>query len=275
LCEIEREIQQKGVTVDTHATTTSRRHFLRLTTSLAASTLTLTFANAQPASPIIKAVAFDALAIFDPRSVFHLAEELFPGHGEELSTSWRTRQFEYTWLRNSMHQYKDFWHVTQDALVYAANQCNIKINPAQATQLMSAYLRLKPWPDVPPLLQTLRKCGIRLALLSNFTPTMMESCVMASGLESQFEFQLSTDQVQAFKPDPVAYALATQSFHLQKEQIVFVAFGAWDAAGAKSFGYPTYWANRTSVPAEELGVRPDAAHQDLSQLLDFIRSKNG
>jgi 2-haloacid dehalogenase len=273
--QIKREIQQKGVTVDTHATTTSRRHFLRLTTSLAASTLTLIFAKAQPASPIIKAVAFDALAIFDPRSVFHLAEELFPGHGEELSTSWRTHQFEYTWLRNSMHQYKDFWHVTQDALVYAANKCNIKINPAQATQLMSAYLRLKPWPDVPPMLQTLRKCGIRLALLSNFTPTMMQSCVMTSGLESQFEFQLSTDQVQTFKPDPVAYALATQSFRLQKEQIVFGAFGAWDAAGAKSFGYPTYWANRTGVPAEELGTRPDRAHQDLSQLPDFIRSKNG
>jgi 2-haloacid dehalogenase len=255
--QIEHETQQKGGPVDTHATNTSRRHYLRLSTSLAASTLTLPLANAQPPSPIIKAVAFDALAIFDPRSVFHLAEELFPGRGEELSNSWRTRQFEYTWLRNSMHQYKDFWHVTQDALVYAANQSNIKINPAQTTQLMRAYLQLKPWLDVPPMLQTLRKRGIRLALLSNFTAAMME-------------FQLSTDQVQAFKPNPIAYGLATRSFHLQRDQIAFVAFGAWDAVGSKSFGYPTYWANRTNAPAEELGARPDAVHQDLSQLPDFL-----
>jgi len=36
---------------------------------------------------------------FDPRPVFALAEELFPGEGAELSNAWRTRQFEYAWLR--------------------------------------------------------------------------------------------------------------------------------------------------------------------------------
>jgi 2-haloacid dehalogenase len=40
----------------------------------------------------IKAVAFDAFPIFDPRPVFALAEELFPGTG--LGDEWRTRQFE-------------------------------------------------------------------------------------------------------------------------------------------------------------------------------------
>lgn len=267
--------------MNTHTVVTfisvSRRRFLRFTGSLAASTLVLSFAKAQPA-PSIKAVAFDALAIFDPRPVFHLAEELFPGRGDALSDSWRTRQFEYTWLRNSMHHYVDFWQVTRDALVYAANQCRVEISSAQTTRLMSAYLQLEPWPDVLPALQTLQERGVRLALLSNFTATMMTSCIKASGLESQFEFQLSTDEVRTFKPDPIAYALATNSFHLQKDQIAFVAFGAWDAAGAQSFGYPTYWTNRNNAPVEELGARPDAVHQDLRLLPEFIlhpRSTNG
>jgi 2-haloacid dehalogenase len=43
----------------------------------------------------IKAIAFNALPIFDPRPVCALAEQLFPGKGAELSSAWRTRQFEY------------------------------------------------------------------------------------------------------------------------------------------------------------------------------------
>ena len=46
-------------------------------------------------SPKIKAIAFDAFPIFDPRPVFALAEQFFPGKGAELSNAWRTRQFEY------------------------------------------------------------------------------------------------------------------------------------------------------------------------------------
>ena len=48
---------------------------------------------------MIKAVAFDAFPILDPRPVFALAERLFPGNGARLTSLWRTRQFEYTWLR--------------------------------------------------------------------------------------------------------------------------------------------------------------------------------
>ena len=51
---------------------------------------------------------------------------------------------------------------------------------------------------------------------------------------------------------------------------VFAAFGGWDAAGAKSFGYLTVWVNRFNQPAEELGARPDAIVTDLDGLLDFV-----
>jgi hypothetical protein len=47
----------------------------------------------------IRAIAFDGLAVFDVRPVAALSEQIFPGRGAELSALWRTRQFEYTWLR--------------------------------------------------------------------------------------------------------------------------------------------------------------------------------
>jgi len=40
---------------------------------------------------------------------------------------------------------------------------------------------------------------------------------------------------------------------LRKEEIVFAAFGGWDAVGAKWFGYPTFWVNRAHVARKSLG----------------------
>ena len=70
------------------------------------------FANEAVASRrTIKAVAFDAFPILDPRPVFALVNELYPEKGVELSNVWRTRQFEYTWLRTMSRRYSDWgWH---------------------------------------------------------------------------------------------------------------------------------------------------------------------
>ena len=51
---------------------------------------------------------------------------------------------------------------------------------------------------------------------------------------------------------------------------IHAAFGGWDAAGAKSFGYPTVWVNRLGQPIEELDVQPDRTVTDLNGLLDFV-----
>jgi 2-haloacid dehalogenase len=261
--------------LDTSANPTGiyRRQFLRTAVAAGAiTTLTLRSLSAQGVRPAIKAVAFDAFAIFDARSVLHLAEEIFPGRGAALSDQWRTRQFEYTWLRNSMREYQDFWRVTEDALSYAAKQTGVTLDPAHGKRLMAAYLELKPWPDVAAIIDELHRRGLRLALLTNWTATMQRACLQGAGLETTFEFQLSTDRVRAYKPDPAAYGMGPDAFGLEKREIAFVAFGGWDAAGAKAFGYPTYWTNRLNLPFEELGVLPDATFHDLSGLPRFIDS---
>ena len=59
---------------------------------------------------------------------------------------------------------------------------------------------------------------------------------------------------------------------LPREEIAFAAFGGWDAAGAKVFGYRTYWVNRANAPAEELGVDPDGIGTNLQDLTEFVLS---
>lgn len=218
----------------------------------------------------LRAVAFDAFPILDPRPVFALVEELYPERGVELSKVWRTRQFEYTWLRTLSRRYSDFWQVTDDALVFAAKALKVELTPENHARLMEAYLKLRCWPEVPSALQSLKKAGIRLAFLSNMTARMLETGIRNSQLDGIFDHVLSTDRVKAFKPDPRAYQLGPDALGLKREQILFAAFAGWDAAGAKSFGYPTFWVNRHRQPAEELGVPLDAMGKNLNDLVAFV-----
>jgi 2-haloacid dehalogenase len=218
----------------------------------------------------IKAVAFDGFPILDPRPVFALVDQLFPEQGAELSTVWRTKQFEYTWLRTMSRRYSDFWQVTDDALVFAAKALKVELTPEKHSRLMDAYLKLRCWPDVPAALRSLKAAGIRIAFLSNLTPKMLEAGIRNSQLEGMFDEVLSTDRVKVYKPDPRAYQMGVDAFGLQAEQILFAAFAGWDAAGAKSFGYPTFWVNRQNQAAEELGVAPDATGGSLDDLTAFL-----
>ena len=223
--------------------------------------------------PAFRAVAFDGFPVIDARPVFARVEEMFPDKGAELSAAWRTRQFEYTWLRTLGGQYADFWHVTEDALMFAAKSIKIELSPERRDRLMQTYLELKAWPDVLPALRQLRAAGLRMAFLSNLTAPMLDAVVRNSGLEGLFEDHLSTDRVQAFKPDSRAYQMGLDAFGLKKEEIVFAAFAGWDAAGAKWFGYPTFWVNRAKAGLEELGVAPDGSGTGLNDLVAFATAR--
>jgi 2-haloacid dehalogenase len=221
----------------------------------------------------IKLVAFDAFPIFDARPVFALAERLFPGKGAELSNIWRTRQFEYAWLHTLSRRYRDFWQVTDDALVFAAKALQLELTRESRVVLMDAWLQLKCWPEVPAALRALKASGLRLAFLSNMTSEMLEAGVRNSGLENLFDGVLSTDRVQAYKPDPRAYHMALDAFRLRPQEIAFAAFAGWDAAGARAFGYRTFWVNRLKQPAEELGVAPDAIGTTLDDLVAYLTGR--
>src|SRR5215469_16523775 len=179
----------------------NRRQFLR-TTATALGTLPLIGQQSGAGRGRIRAIAFDGFVIFDPRSVVARAEEVFPGNGMEFVSLWRTRQFEYTWLRTAGKQYQDFWRVTQDALQFTAESMKLSLSPAQLERLMDIYHRLPPWPDVTGALPEFRRRGIRMAFLSNFTAAMLDANVAAAKLNGFFEEHLTTDRVHAYKPSP-------------------------------------------------------------------------
>jgi len=227
-------------------------------------------ASAAAGKPRFKAVAFDYFVIFDPNSIVPAIEDAFPGRGTEFVNLWRTRQFEYAWLRSLTGRYVDFRQVTEEALVYTAQALKLDLTQERKARLLDAYLHLKPWPDAEPSLRKLKAAGVRMVTIANFSPTMLRSNADGAHLTELFDELLSTDVNHTYKPDPRAYALGMEHLHLKKEEIVFAAFGGWDAAGAKSFGYPTFWVNRLGLPVEQLGVTPDGTSNGFAGLLSFV-----
>jgi 2-haloacid dehalogenase len=225
--------------------------------------------------PRFKAVAFDYFVIFDADSIVPDVEKAFPGKGAAFVKVWRAKQFEYCYLRIITGRFADFYAVTQDALVYAAAAMRLDLAADTRQRLLNAYLSLKPWPDAADGLRKLKAAGVRTITISNFSGSMLRANADHAGITELFDELISTEVKQTYKPDPRAYALGVERLHLKKDDIAFAAFGAWDAYGAKSFGYPTYWVNRFSVPAEELGVKADGTSTNMQGLVDFVLGTSG
>ena len=105
---------------------------------------------------------------------------------DALSDLWRSKQIQYTWLRNSMGAYAKFWQVTGEALDHCLAVHGVKDSGVRE-KLLSAYLALDPFPEVPAMLDRLKRAGMRLAILSNGNPEMLDPMVATSKLADRFE----------------------------------------------------------------------------------------
>ena len=224
----------------------------------------------------IQAIIFDAYGtLFDVYSISVEANRLFPGKGDTLSAMWRDKQIEYTRLRTLCSMYKPFWEVTQDALVFSCNKLGLDLDMDAQNALMAQYAKLQSFPENLPVLDQLRQQGIKLAILSNANPQMLEVVVKAAGLQTMFNHLLSVDTVKKFKTAPEAYQLGTDMFGVAAKDIVFVSSNCWDVCGASWFGYTTFWVNRSAAPLEELGVTPHGEGRSLTDLLEFVAQRRG
>jgi 2-haloacid dehalogenase len=265
--------EMKSTILSHNNITISRRDFINSTVSAITAVPHIVRHFEDPAKRQFKALAFDAFAIFDPHPVTTAVSQVLPEKWSEVTNQWRTSQFEYAWLRTAADKYQNFWQVTKDALVFAANKTQVMLSSTDTEKLMNQYLQLEIWPDVIPALEHLKSSGLRLCFLSNFTTEMLSANIKHCGIENYFDAAISTDQVNVYKPNHKAYELGTKTMRLKKEEILFVAFAGWDACGAKWFGYPTYWLNRLRSPEEQLHIKPDAQGSSFPELLNFIGLK--
>lgn len=218
----------------------------------------------------ISACVFDAYGtLLDVHSAVQRCRAEIGPAADALAVTWRSRQLEYTWLRSLMGRYADFWQVTGEALDYALAAHGIE-NPGLRAHLMELYLRLDAFPDARPALAALHGRGIRTAILSNGSPTMLAAVLDSSKLRPNLDLVLSVDPLHIYKPHPSVYQLACDKLGLDRQKILFVSANGWDVAGAAVFGLRVAWINRTGQKPERLPAGPGVEMRSLEELTALV-----
>lgn len=218
----------------------------------------------------IEAVVFDAYGtLFDIDAPLARRRERLGPTADQLNELWRRKQLEYSWLRTIMGKYTDFWHVTGEALDFAMAALGIDDSLLRA-ELMQTYLNLDAYPDAAGTLDALREKGLRTAILSNGSPTMLTAAVNRAGFTRKLDSVLSVDGRATYKPHPSIYLLAVEQLGVAAQHVAFISANGWDVAGAAAFGFQTAWINRKQAPMERLPAGPSLTITTLSALPDLI-----
>ncbi len=188
-----------------------------------------------------------------------------------LSAHWRTKQLQYTWLRAITGDHTDFWTVTQDGLDWAMEAVGLR-DPALRARLLELYWELGAYPEVPAMLDTLKREGHGTAILSNGSPDMLDAAVQSAGIGDLLDAILSVESVGVFKPDARVYDLVEGHFGTRREEVLFVSSNGWDAASAAAYGFRTAWVNRAGDPVDRLPGRPHTMLDDLTAIPDIAKA---
>jgi 2-haloacid dehalogenase len=197
-----------------------------------------------------KACVFDAYGtLFDVHSAVSRHAARCGEAADALSRLWRQKQLEYTWTRSLMGRHTDFWSVTGEALDLALAAHGV-VDATLRRDLMEAYLSLAPYPEVAATLRRLKADGVRTAILSNGSPTMLEAAIRSADLGDLIDAVYSVEAVGIYKPDRRVYQLAVDGLAVPPQRIWFQSSNVWDAAGAGAFGFNVVWCNRAKQPLE-------------------------
>lgn len=218
----------------------------------------------------VEACVFDAYGtLFDFAAAARGCRDVLGDDFDKLTVLWRDKQLQYTWLRAAQGRHADFWQVTGDALDFALETLKLD-QPGLHKRLMTLYLTLDPFPEVSDVLRQLKSAGMRTAILSNGSPTMLGAAVNNAKLGGLLDAVLSVEDVGVYKPDPRVYQLAVDRLDIPAAKISFQSSNAWDAHAASSFGMKVVWCNRYGQCPERLPGCPDHEIKSLAELPEIV-----
>ena len=217
----------------------------------------------------IKAIIFDLYGtLFYVKKKKKKCKDKIGDKWEGFANYWRTTQLEYTWLRSLMKRHKDFWQVTGDSLDKAMNA--YQIDSAMRNELLDLYKILSPFKEVPEVLRSLKEKNLKLAILSNGTPALLNQLVKSNNLDNLFDDLFSIEEVGIYKPDSKVYDMPIKKYNIQKNEVAFLSANTWDVSGGGNYGFNSIWVNRNNNTFDNLDYVPKHQVEDLSKLLDII-----
>jgi 2-haloacid dehalogenase len=217
------------------------------------------------AYPQFDAVVFDAYGtLLDVRAAMARNAQQLGSNWQALAAEWRNKQLEYSWIDSlTVHRpRRDFSTCTADALSYVLARHNI--DAGIRDNLLSAYECLDAYAEVSAVLAALRGNGVRLAILSNGTPSMLAAACRAANITNLLDAIISVEQAGIFKPAPQVYGLVQSELQVAPARTLFVSGNPWDSQAALANGLAVVRINRDGDPDEY-----DLRRQVVAELPDL------
>ena len=167
-----------------------------------------------------------------------------------------------------MKRHKDFWQVTEDSLDKSMKV--YEIDPSMRNELLDLYKILSPFKEVLEVLRSLKKKNLKLAILSNGTPTLLNQLVKSNNLDNLFDDLFSIEEVGIYKPDSKVYDLPVKKYNIQKNEVAFLSANTWDVSGGGNYGYNSIWVHRNNNIFDNLDYKPQNEIKNLKELLNII-----
>ena len=217
----------------------------------------------------VKAIIFDAYGtLFDVNSAAEKCKDKIGNKWEPFANFWRTTQLEYTWLRSLMGRHKDFWGITEDSLDKSIKAFNV--DTSMKNELLNLYKILSPYKEVPETLKALKEKKIKLAILSNGTPSLLNELVKSNNLNNLFDDIFSIEEVGIYKPNSKVYDMPVKKYKIKNDEIAFLSANTWDVSGGGNYGYQAVWVNRNNNIFDNLDFKPKLEIKNLSGLLNKL-----
>jgi 2-haloacid dehalogenase len=140
---------------------------------------------------------------------------------QQLSQTWPSKHIEYTWHHSLTRPPATFWLLAERSLDFAIAATGAPVASKTRTDLLAAYRRMEPYPEVREVLDKLKGKGASVAILANGDPDMLDDALSSAGLAGMFDAVLSVQAVGLFKPAGPVYGLATERFGCRAQEISF------------------------------------------------------
>jgi 2-haloacid dehalogenase len=150
--------------------------------------------------------------------------------------------FEDLRFRAILEPYRPYRDVLRQSLARAMAEFGLPYREADGDALVAAVPTFGPFPDVPPVLDDLRR-HCKLAIISNTDDDIVAENVRRIGVP--LDRVITAAQARAYKPSPVVFAHALRALDCAPGDLLHVAQGfEYDIVPAHGLGWNRVWINR-------------------------------
>lgn len=163
-------------------------------------------------------------------------------HDEFLETCARDRYEEV------LGHYRPYREILRASLKRSMERYGLEYRDADGDQLIAAVPTFGPFPDVPPVLDQLRK-HYKLAIISN-----TEDDLIAGNLEKlgvPMDDVITAEQAQGYKPSLDVFRYTFDRIGADPAEVVHIAQGfEYDIVPASQLGLRRIWINRRGISGD-------------------------